>query len=70
VLGQRGHQKRAKKCTIMWFLKVTNVHQVKVNEYDESERNTRSHSFSGLLYRVNTFVINFNFIYYSSNQLF
>jgi len=34
---------------------VTNVHQVKVNEHDESEWNTRSHSFSGLLHKVNTF---------------
>jgi len=51
-------------------LKVTNVHQVKVNEHDESERNTRSRSFSGLLHRINTFVINFDFIYNSSNQLF
>jgi len=51
-------------------LKVTNVHQVKVNEHDESEWNTRSHSFLGLLHTVNTFVIHFNFIYYSSNQIF
>jgi len=29
---------------------------------------TRSGSFSGLLHRVNTFVINFNCIYYSSNK--
>jgi len=50
--------------------KVTNVHQVKVNEYDESEWNTRSHSVSCFLHRVNAFVINFNFIYYSSNKLF
>ena len=32
-------------------LKVTNVHQVKVNEHGESEWNTRSRSFSGLLHR-------------------
>jgi len=51
-------------------LKVTNVHQVKVNEHGESEWNTRSRSFSGLLHRVTTFVINLNFIYYSSNKLF
>jgi len=30
------------------FLKVTNVHQAKVNEHDESELKTRSRSFSGL----------------------
>jgi len=46
-------------------LKVTNVRQVKVNEHYESEWNTRSCSFSGLLYGVNTFVIIFNFIYYN-----
>jgi len=27
------------------LVKVTNVHQVKVNEHDESEWNTRSRSF-------------------------
>jgi len=48
---------------------VTNVHQVKANEHDESEWNTRSRSFSGLLHRVNTFVISFNFVYCSSNKL-
>jgi len=48
-------------------MKLMNVHQVKVNEYDKSERNTHSRSFPGLLHRVNTFVINFNFMYYSSN---
>jgi len=52
------------------ILKATNVHQVKVNEHDESEWNTCSGSFSGLLHRVNTFVISFNFIYYSTNKLF
>jgi len=31
---------------------------------------TRSRCFSGLLHRVNTFVINFNFIYYSAKKLF
>ena len=51
-------------------LKVTNVHQVKMNEHDERELNTRSHSFSDLVHRVNTFVIHFNFINYSSNELF
>jgi len=51
-------------------LKVTNIHQVKVNELDESEWNTRSSNFSGLLHRVNTFAINLNFLYYSSNKLF
>jgi len=51
-------------------LKVTNDHQVKVNEHDESEWNTRSRNFSGLLHRVNTFGINFNFIYFSGNKLF
>jgi len=42
---------------------------VKLNEYDESEWNTRSRSFSGLPHRVNTFVSNFNLKYYSANQL-
>jgi len=42
-------------------MKVTNV---KVNEHGESEWNTGSPSFSGLLHRVNTFVIHFNFIQY------
>jgi len=49
---------------------VTNGPPSKVNEHDESEWNTSSRSFSGLLRRVNTFVINFNFIYYSGNKLF
>jgi len=50
---------------------VTNVHQVKVNEHhDESEWNTRSRSFSGLLHSVNTFASNLNFLYYSSHKLF
>ena len=40
-----------------------------MNEYDERAWNTRSRSFLGLLHRVNTFVINFNFIYYSSCKL-
>jgi len=43
-------------------LKVTDIHQVKVHEHGESEWNTRSRSFSGLLHRVNTIVIKFNFI--------
>jgi len=51
-------------------LKVRNVHQAKVNEHDESEWNTRLRIFSSLLHGVNAFVINFNFLYYSSNQLF
>ena len=51
-------------------LKVTNLHQVKVNKHEEREWNTRSSRFSGLLHRVNTFVINSNFIYYSSNKCF
>jgi len=34
-----------------------NVHQVKVNEHDESEWNTHSRSISGLLHRANTFVL-------------
>jgi len=51
-------------------LKVTNVHQAKVNKHDESEWNTRSRSYSGLLHRVNTFAINFNYVYYSSKKLF
>jgi len=49
---------------------VTNVHQVQVNDHDESERNTRSRRFSGLLHSVNTFAINLNFLYYSSNKPF
>jgi len=49
---------------------VTNVHQVKVNDHDESEWNTRSRSFSGLLHSVNTFAINLNFLYYLFNKLF
>jgi len=51
-------------------LKVAKFHQVKVNEHGESEWNTCSCSSSGLLHRVNTFVINFNLLYYSSNKLF
>jgi len=46
-------------------LKVKNVHQAKVKEH-ERELRTRSHSFSGLLHGVNTFFMNFKFIYYSS----
>jgi len=70
ALGQRGRQKTTQEMFNYVVLKVTNVHQVKVNEHDESEWNTRSHSFLGLLHTVNTFVIHFNFIYYSSNQIF
>jgi len=33
-----------------------------VNGHDENEWNTRSRSFSGFLHRVNTFVVNCNFI--------
>jgi len=51
-------------------LKVTKVHQVKVNEHDGSEWNTGSRSFSGLLHRVSSFASSFNFVYYSSNKLF
>jgi len=40
---------------------VTNGPPSKVNEHDESEWNTRSRGFSGLLHRVNTFVIKFQF---------
>jgi len=42
---------------------VTNVHQVQVNDHDESEWNTRSRSLSGLLHSVNTFAINLNFLF-------
>jgi len=31
---------------------------------------TQVHAVSGLPHRVNTFVINFNFKYYSANKLF
>jgi len=66
----KGTPKRSQEIYNYVVLKVRNVYQVKVNEHDESEWNTRSRSLSSLLHRVNTFVINFNFIYYSSNQLF
>jgi len=61
-LGARtkGAPKKSQEMYNYVVLKVTNVHQVKMN--DESEWNKRSRSFSDLLHRVNTFVINFNFV--------
>jgi len=64
ALGQMGRQKY--NCVVQ---KVTNVHQVKVNEHDESEWNTRCRSledigtalFQVCSRRVNIFRIDFNF---------
>jgi len=49
-------------------MKLTNIHQVKVNEHDESEWNTRPRSFSGLLHRVNTFANIIHLINFSKVQ--
>ena len=61
ALGQRGGPKKSQEMVNYVVVKVTNV---KVNEHGKSEWNTGSRSFSGLLHRVNTFVINFHFIQY------
>ena len=66
----KGSAKKSHEIFNYVVLKVTNVHQVKVNDHDESEWYTRSSSVCGLLHRVNIFVINFNFIYFSPNKLF
>jgi len=44
-------------------MKVTNVHQVKVNKHHESEWNTRSHSFSGLLNSSIPLLFQFRILY-------
>ena len=61
-MAAQGARQKSREIYNSVILKVTNVHQVKVNEHGESEWNTRSRSFSGLLNRVNTFLINFKFI--------
>jgi len=65
-----GAPKKSQEMCNYVVMKATNVHQVKVNEHDGSEWNKRSRSFSGLLHRVSTFAISFNFIHYSSNKAF
>jgi len=56
---QRGAPKN-KQCNCV-VLKVANVQHVTVDEHDESELNSRSHSFSGLLHRCPYFSYLFQF---------
>jgi len=59
ALVHRGSQKNKQyNCVV---LKVANVQQVTVNEHDECEWNSRSHSFSGLLHRCPYFSYLFQF---------